>query len=97
MAARWQMVGSGRVRCLADADVDIAVQLLECSLDLIKSGCVVEPEQTVYLLPMPVEAPRELGAGDAGLLHGRIKLRLERGQQRQAHPRPFVALPLCRP
>jgi hypothetical protein len=42
MAARWQMVGSGRVRCLADADVDIAVQLLECSLDLIKSGCVVE-------------------------------------------------------
>jgi hypothetical protein len=73
-----------------DPDVDILVEHLERTLDLIGPGRVVDSKQAIHGIPLPFELPHQLGASHALLPHGPIKLDLERRHQRKFGPEAFM-------
>jgi hypothetical protein len=61
-------------RRLGDCDRDRLPQRRESRLELIEPGRVIEPEQPIDRLALPVEPSHELRAGDAGVFERPIKL-----------------------
>src|SRR5205807_832726 len=70
----------------SNAHINALVQLLKRGFDLIEPGSVIEPEESVNVLPVPSELTGELGARHTPLAQRHVENRLERRQERQFYP-----------
>jgi hypothetical protein len=91
LSAKELAVRSGH---FSNAHINALVQLLKRGFDLIEPGSVIEPEESVNLLPVPSELTGELGARHIPLAQRHVENRLERRQERQFYPNTLAPLHL---